>query len=182
MGYINYYDDPVKKAVIKFYKKTFGIKLIINPSRYDIDLITPNKDLGVEVERSNAEGDYFSNNNYVFQSGLGHKTINIPSRKEWMWLPERVYRSKKNKNWKRVRQNPNWYKNVFVRTNKDFTQLIVIRPETITLGKFKMSNFYCENSNKFEDFMCFERKDVEVYNLVGDKFVMEKNKRSKRKK
>ena len=69
-----------------------------------------------------------------------------------------------------------YLQNIFVRSNKDFTQFIVIKPETVrNSNKCFKSKFKPNNSNVVEDFMSFKREDVETYNLVNNSFVLDKN-------
>jgi len=162
------YDDKVsRKKVKEFLKETFNIVVECNSFTKEIDLI--NEDIGVEIEHGNWLGDFWSNKNYSMKAGLDFPTINIPKRKEKYWLEYYTWYGRKY-------HNPNYDKNLYVRTNKDFTQIILIRPEVIrdhnkvirTL--FKAS--YITNG-KVEEWLSFRKSDVETYNLVDGKYILE---------
>jgi hypothetical protein len=62
-----------------------------------------------------------------------------------------------------------------MRTNKDFSQIIVIRPETIkNPKKLIRTKFQPKNSNEVEKWLSFRREDVETYNLVKGKYILDK--------
>jgi hypothetical protein len=72
------------------------------------------------------------------------------------------------------RHNPSFDKNIFVRSNKDFTQMIVIRPETIRDGnKLIRSKFIPNNSNEMEEWLSFRKEHVETYNLINGTWVID---------
>ena len=166
----SYNDGPVRQAVTTFYNDKFEILLSETPpERRLIDLTgTTETHLGVEVERGGWKGDFWSNESYSMISGLPFKTINIPIRKEKYWLEEFYFYGK-------LKQNPYFQTNVFVRSNKDFTQMIVIRPETIRdSNKAFRTRFQPNNSDEVEDWLSFRREDVETYNLINGVWELEK--------
>jgi hypothetical protein len=70
--------------------------------------------------------------------------------------------------------NPSHSKNIFVRSNKDFTQFIVVRPETVKdPDKLLKTRFQPNNSKEMEDWLSFRRENVETYNLIEGKFKIE---------
>ncbi len=165
----NYDDELVRKEVIKFYKKNFNINLgQTNPDSKLIDL-TGYTDtyFGVEVERGGWNGNFWENKNYCLISGCEHPTINIPIRKEKYWKPEYFF-------FRKLIVNESYDKNQFVRTNKDFTQFILIEPQVILDSRKKIiTEFIPKNSNEVEKFMSFRKEDVKTYNLIKNKFVLD---------
>lgn len=158
-------DTVVREFVIKFFKDFFNINLISNPVERKIDLLFENNIDGVEVEHGKWKGDFWGNKTYSMLSGLGFKTLNVPIRKEKYWMD--IVKGKVNES---------ATKNIFVRTNKDFTQVIVIRPETFrNPEKIYRSKFQPNNSREIEDWLSFKKEDVETYNLVEDKWVLDNN-------
>lgn len=164
-------DEPVRKAVIQFFEKKFNIILDQTPQELRLIDLTGKTEtlLGVEVEGGGWQGCFWKNKNYSQISGLGFSTINIPIRKQKYWLQEYSYYGK-------IKQNPSYEQNVFVRTNKDFSQIIVIRPETIrNPNKLIRTQFKPNNSNELENWMSFRREDVETYNLQNGEWVLDQN-------
>lgn len=158
-------DTAVREFVIKFFKEHFNISLISNPVEKKIDLLFENNIDGVEVEHGKWKGDFWENNSYSMLSGLGFKTLNVPIRKEKYWLD--IVKGKVNES---------ATKNIFVRTNKDFTQVIIIRPETFrSPEKVYRSKFKPNNSKEIEDWLSFKKDDVETYNLIENKWVIDNN-------
>ena len=83
---------------------------------------------------------------------------------EKYWLDEYVYYNK-------LRSNPSSTKNIFVRSNADFTQFLVIRPETVrNPKKLVRSKFKPSNSNEVEEWLSFKKNDVETYNVKNGKY------------
>ncbi len=163
-------DGPVRNAVIDFYKQKYDIQLNETPPEMRvIDLTGATQTLlGVEVERGGWNGDFWSNEKYCLISGLEFKTLNIPIRKEKYWLEEYTFYGK-------LKVNPSAKENVYVRSNKDFTQMIVIRPETVrNPNKVVKTTFQPNNSNEPEDWLSFKREDVETYNLINGEWKLDK--------
>ncbi len=162
-------DGPVRNAVIDFYKQKYDIQLNETPPEMRvIDLTGATQTLlGVEVERGGWNGDFWSNEKYCLISGLEFKTLNIPVRKEKYWLEEYTFYGK-------LKVNPSAKENVYVRSNKDFTQMIVIRPDTIrNPDKVYRTRFQPNNSDEVEDWLSFKKEDVETYNLIKGEWILE---------
>lgn len=160
-------DSLVRNAVIKFFKENFNISLIHNPKHNKIDLLEINdSEFGVEVEHGKWVGNFWENDSYSYISGQKFRTVNIPGRKEKYWQDYVVKR-------KKTIFNPSSKKNLFVRTNKDFTQFIIIRPETISNPKKMIrTKFQPNNSNEVENWLSFKKRSVETYNLKNGKFIL----------
>lgn len=168
----NFDDKPIRDAVIEFFESHFSINLNETPPEQKlIDLTgTTITNLGVEVERGNWKGNFWENDSYSLISEQEFRTINIPIRKEKYWKDEYTFR---NKN---VINNSSRI-NIFVRSNKDFTQFIVIRPETIRDSeKVVRTKFQPNNSNEVENWLSFKKEHVETYNLIENKFILDVNK------
>jgi hypothetical protein len=164
----NFNDKPIRDAVIEFFKSHF--KIILNetpPERKLIDLTgSTMTDLGVEVEHGKWEGNFWENDSYSLISKQEFRTINIPIRKEKYWMDEYKFYNK-------IVVNESSKKNIFVRSNKDFTQFIIIKPETIRdEKKLIRTQFQPNNSNEVENWLSFREEDVETYNLVDNKFIL----------
>lgn len=162
-------DTLIRNAVIDFFDKKFKISLKHNDLHNKIDLVGV-KDplLGVEVEHGKWTGDFWKNDNYSLISEQEFRTANIPSRKEKYWLDEFVSHRKK-------RTNPSSKKNIFVRSNADFTQFLVIRPQTVRdKNKLIRTNFKPNNSNEVETWLSFKREHVETYNLRNGRFIKQR--------
>jgi len=161
-------DELVRKAVIEFFKNHFGIELQETlPELKIIDLIcVKDNSIGIEVEHGKWKGNFWENDSYSLISKQEFRTINIPIRKEKYWQEYYIRYGKQ-------RHNPSFMKNIFVRSNKDFTQFILIRPETIrNPKKLVRSKFQPNNSNEMEDWLSFRKEHVETYNLVNSKFIL----------
>ncbi len=160
-------DTPVREFGIKFSKENFGYVFISHPNKTAIDLISPDDpNFGAEMEGGGWEGDFWSNQKYSLISNIGTETINIPIRKTKYWYDKinEIY-------------VPNKKKNLFIRTNKDFTQAIVIKPTTIkNREKILWTAFQPNNSDEVEKWMSFKKKDVQTYDLKNGKWVLQKRK------
>ncbi len=166
----NFNDGPVRTAVREFFEIKFKTLLDETPPEMRVIDLTGKTQtfLGVEVERGGWSGDFWSNKKYSMISDLGFKTINIPLRKEKYWKDEYLY-------YKKLKTNPSSKNNIFVRSNKNFTQMIVIRPETIrNTKKLIRSKFKPNNSDEVEEWLSFRREDVETYNLINNIWTLEK--------
>lgn len=161
----NFDDTPVREFGIKFTKEQFGLIFENHPNRTAIDLIDPTDyNTGVEMEGGGWEGDFWTNNKYSTISKLGFGTINIPIRKTKYWY------DKINEIF-----IPNKKKNLFIRTNKDFTQAIVIEPTTIkNKNKILWTQFQPNNSNEVEMWMSFRQEHVKTYNFIKGKWKLQK--------
>lgn len=164
-------DGPARTAVIQFFKNNFNTSLDETPHNLRVIDLTGSTEtlLGVEIEGGGWKGNFWDNPTYCLLSGHDFKTINIPIRKAKYWMEKYVRRNKEI-------INPSFDKNIFVRTNKDFTQMIVIRPETIRdEKKLVNSKFQPNNSDEIEDWMSFKREHVETYNLINNLWVLDKS-------
>jgi hypothetical protein len=162
------FDDSLsRKQVIKFAKKVLDLKLKSNKELNKIDLINVDDlDMGVEVEHGKWNGDFWKNDAYCKISNLGFSTINIPIRKRKYWTE-----------WNKGKYNKSHSKNLFIRSNKDFTQFIVIESKIIKdPKKLYVSKFQPNNSKEIEEWMSFKKKDVKTYNLIDGTFKLEKTK------
>lgn len=162
-------DSLVRKAVIYFCKTQFNLELKqTSPKKRLIDLVCKSdKSYGVEVEHGKWKNNFWENDTYSLISGQEFRTINIPARKEKYWQEYYIRYGKE-------RHNPSFAKNLFVRTNVDFTQFIVIRPETIRdSSKLIRTSFQPNNSNEIENWLSFKREHVETYNLVEGKYILD---------
>jgi len=161
---INYDDKSSREFIINAFEDKFGLKLK-NGKHKRIDLVQIDNELvGVEVEHGHWDGDLWKNDQYSRLAMLEFRTVNIPIRKAHYW--EDVVDGVPNVSAKY---------NIFVRTNVDFTQFIIIRPETIrNPEKVFKTRFLPNNNDEEEDWLSFKREDVETYNLQPNgKFTLE---------
>jgi hypothetical protein len=115
------------------------------------------------LERGGWTGNFWDSD-YSLISGLELRTINIPIRKLKYWY-----------NIVNDEITPNEYEHLFIRTNKDFTQVILIRPNTIkNETKILFTEFKPKNSNEIEKWMSFEEKNVETYDLIDNIWQLQK--------
>lgn len=165
----SYNDTEVRKKIIEFSREYLGLSMKQNPKQRKIDLIgrKKNPDVGIEVEKGGWLGDFWSTPSYCDLTDLKFSTVNIPIRKEKYWKEYNMWFGK-------MKYNVSWKKNIFVRTNDDFSQIIVIRPEVITNAtKVFYTTFQANNCDEPEDWMSFRREDVETYNLMNGKYILE---------
>ena len=160
-----YNDVLIRDAVIEFFQQRFKIKLKHNDLHNKIDLVGINDPtLGVEVEHGKWSGNFWDNDVYSLISEQSFRTINIPARKEKYWKDRFLYYNK-------MVENESATKNIFVRSNIDFTQFIVVRPETVRNSKkLVRTQFKPSNSNEVEDWLSFRREDVETYDLKNGRY------------
>lgn len=167
---VNFDDSPVRCFLIGFFKDKFNLLLGETPQEkklIDLTGITETH-IGVEGECGKWSGNFWENDSYSLISGLEFRTVNIPIRKEKHWQEYPI-------RWKKVKHNPSFKHNIFARTNKDFTQVIIIRPETIRdPEKVLRTEFQPNNSDKVEKWLSFRREHVETYNLINDTWVLDK--------
>ena len=161
----DYDDSEVREFGIKFMGDKFNLQLESHPNNKEIDLIDPNDySFGVELEKGGWSGDFWLNH-YSTVSCLEFRTINVPIRKQKYWY------SFDNKKW-----IPNNSKHLFVRTNKVYTQVIMIRPETFRdENKVIFTEFMPNNSKELEKWMSFKEGDVETYDLKDGNWEIRKN-------
>jgi hypothetical protein len=160
---INYDDNPSRKFIKNIFEHKFGIKLKDGKHK-KIDLIKEDDEIvGVEVEHGHWEGDLWTNDQYSRLAKLEFRTVNIPIRKAPYW--EDIVNNE---------PNPSAEHNIFVRTNMDFSQFIIIRPETIrNPEKAIKTKFLANNNDVEEDWLSFKKEDVETYNLINGEFILD---------
>jgi hypothetical protein len=172
---IAYDDSYVKEQMIIILKILFGWDLYINPDEMGVDLLSVDGTFGVELEHGGWNHKFWSDMYYSHKSKeLDYPHVNMPRRKK-KWYEE--YYSvnlepdrNKKPDWIR-KHNPTFKNNIFIRTNKQLTQMIIIRPETVFEGKFEEKMIYAHNSGKYEPFRCFKREDVETLDLENGNWV-----------
>jgi len=160
-------DDILVKTFVKewLYKMT-GCVFIFHPNEKSIDLIGANDstytNFGVEVERGSHIGDFWSNDYYPYLSKLGFMTVNTPIRKAKYWYDKQdnIY-------------IPNNGKHLFIRTNYDFTQVIIVGPTSIK-NKVIWTRFKAKNEDDVEDWLSFRREDTLTYNLIDGEWILDK--------
>ena len=165
----SYNDEPIRLAVIDLYKKFFDIELIQTPpEKRLIDLVMKDNPLyGYEVEHGKWKGNFWENNNYSLISGLEFRTINIPLRKEKYWLEQYTRRNK-------LYDNPSYDKNTFVRSNKDFTQFIIIEQDVVrNEEKLIRTKFQPNNSDEVENWLSFRKEHVKTYDLIEGQLILQ---------
>ena len=162
-------DTLIRNAVIDFFKQRFRVNLKHNDIHNRIDLVGVNDPLlGVEVEHGKWNGNFWENDIYSLISEQKYRTVNIPARKEKYWKDEGLY-------YKKLVENKSSTKNIFVRSNVDFTQFILIRPQVIRDSKKLIrSRFKPSNTNEVEDWLSFKKEDVETYDLKNGRYYKQK--------
>lgn len=163
----SYNDQRVRKFVIKFLKLVFNCDFKDNYHQFGVDLINKHGyhiTIRVEVERGLWSGNLWEEYYYSFKSGLGFRTVNIPCRKLYMWY------DLVDGKWV-----PNDNGHFFIRTNSDFTQVIIINAETIKDSeKVIFTKFKASNNNEIEYWMSFREENVFTYNLINGKWILQK--------
>lgn len=168
MGFIkkNYDDSEVREFAKKFVKDVFSLSFESHKNLRGIDLVNvEDKEFGIELEKGGWHGDFWEND-YSLISGMEFRTVNIPIRKMKYWYDKKegVYVPNKNKHW-------------FIRTNKMFTQVIVIKPATIRNSmKLIFTEFKPNNSDEIGKWMSFKKEHVHTYNLKKDKWTLQRKK------
>ena len=162
-------DTLIRNAVIDFFKQRFRVNLKHNDIHNRIDLVGVNDPLlGVEVEHGKWNGNFWENDIYSLISEQKYRTVNIPARKEKYWKDEFLY-------YKKLVENKSSTKNIFVRSNVDFTQFILIRPQVIRDSKKLIrSRLKPSNTNEVEDWLSFKKEDVETYDLKNGRYYKQK--------
>jgi hypothetical protein len=168
MGYIKskYDDTEVRVFAKQFLKEVFNLNFESHKNLRGIDLVNvEDKEFGIELERGGWKGDLWTNQ-YSLMSGSEFRTVNIPIRKTKYWFDKKndLYLPHRKKNW-------------FIRTNKDFTQVILIKPRTIRdMGKIMFTEFKPNNSDEMEKWMSFKQEHVLTYNLKKGKWIQQRKK------
>jgi hypothetical protein len=66
-------------------------------------------------------------------------------------------------------------KNVFVRSNKDFTQFIIIESDVVrNEEKLIRTKFQPNNSDEVENWLSFKREHVKTYDLIDGELILQK--------
>jgi len=163
-------DTLVRNKVIEKYKEHLNILLECTPQEKNlIDLkgIT-NPNFRVECEHGQWSNNFWEDEHYSMLSGFSFRTINIPIRKEKHWLNKYLFYGKE------VDNSESYLLNQFIRTNKDFTQFILIESEVIRDPTKKIyAQFKAGNSMDIESWMCFRKEHVKTYNLIEGVWTLE---------
>lgn len=124
--------------VIDALKQIKNWNLYSNEYKYMIDLVFTDHELysGLEIEEGQWEGnfwDVFGYSNFLRDGypKIEHKTVNIPPRKLHFWINGPHYYTKGRFIDEYWYTETNAERNVFVRTNLDVTQLIIVYPDVI---------------------------------------------------
>ena len=170
---VSYNDTPIKRAVIKFYKDKFNIDLKINPKQKKIDLIlVSDPTYGFECERGGWEKDYWAHYDSINKGGLLFRTVQFQNRKEKYFYPTMEILT----DWGNLftHREPNYLKNTFIRSNDDFTQMIIVQSETVrTKSHRSWWKTKSISTGGIEEWLCFRREDVETYNLVNGEWILD---------
>ena len=164
-------DTLVRNFAINLFKEFWGIDMVGTPQEKNlIDLKESHEGkFGCELEHGQFTGSHWENEHYSMLSGLGFPTVNAPIRKEKHFLPEYYFYGKL------VDNRESYLINQFLRTNKDFTQFILIESDVF---RDPSKRIYCKfkagNSWEVEDWMSFRREHVKTYNLIDGKWTLEK--------
>lgn len=162
-------DTLVRNFAIKLYKDLWNIEMSGTPQEKNlIDLKEiKNGKLGCELEHGGWKGCFWEDEYYSNISGLGFQTVNVPIRKEKHFLPSYIFYRKLFDN------SQSYLINQFIRTNKDFTQFIMIESDVFRDPTKKIySRFKPKNSDSLEDWMSFKREHVKTYNLIDGKWIL----------
>jgi hypothetical protein len=185
-------DKEMKKDTINKFYPQFGIELIENPNEKGIDLLAVNGLFGVEVEQGNWYGDFWASPFSKCKArNLKFPTINFSTRKYRYWYSG-VIDFKEEQTVAKILERealgiytPNNEQNIYVRGNKDRTQMIVIKHDTIKdkdkriLLEYSVgNNFYLDENKKkifiSEPWFCFRREHVQTWNLIDGIYQLEK--------
>ena len=168
-------DSYVKEQMIIILKNLFNWYLYINPDEMGVDLLSVDGTFGVELEHGGWDDNFWGNEYYSRKSKeLDYPHVNMPERKDKWYKPNYWVNLETDKSKKpifKLKDNPTYKNNIYVRTNRQLTQMIIIRPETVFAGKFEKKMIYTNNSGKYEPFRCFQRHDVETIDLVNGNWV-----------
>ena len=161
----NYGDEAVKSFCIKILEEKFNMKFKLNDrskreARTGIDLIHDTvPDFGAELEQGGWTGNFWETGVYQWLPRIDGKKyeyglINMPIRKKHFWIEEK---------------DKGHDKNLFIRTNKDFTQFIVIKPDAVK-NKSIPTRFLANNNDEEEQWLSFKKEDVETYTLTDNEW------------
>jgi hypothetical protein len=176
---IAYDDSYVKNQMIIILKILFNWDLYINPDDMGVDLLSVDGTFGVELEHGGWDNNFWEDEHYSRKSKeLDYPHVNMPERKDKWYKPTYWVNLEPDKTKKPIfkqKDNPTYKNNIYIRTNRQLTQMIIIRPKTVFEGKFEKKMIYAHNSGKYEPFRCFQRSDVETLDLVNGNWIENKN-------
>lgn len=167
---VTFDDRPVKEFLIEFFQTNFSWELKMNSDKYGIDLLSINDDCpDVECERGNWEGNFWDNKSYSWFLSEGlpkipHQTVNIPYRKLHYWVGGDHHKDS-GKFWYTETKHTT---NLFARTNYDFSQVILIKPEVIiddTKRSISGRQPINIHKNELEFWMGYKKEDVDTWVL-----------------
>jgi hypothetical protein len=171
-----YNDTYVKEQMVIILKQILDWDLYINPDDYGVDLLSKDGTFGVELEHGGWNDDFWLDKYYPYKSKeLNYPHVNMPSRKKKWYKEYYNVNLEPDRNKKPIwgkKHNPTFENNVFIRTNKQLTQMIIIWPDTVFTNSFEDKMIYANNSGKVEPFMCFKRENVETRDLVNNDWVI----------
>lgn len=166
-----YNDTYVKEQMIVILKDLYGWDLYINPDDYGVDLLSKDGTFGVELEHGGWNDKFFEDKFYPYMcKSLTYPHVNMPARKEKWYKSKYWVNLEPDRNKKPIfkeKENPTYKNNIFIRTNRQLTQMIIIWPDTVFSGNFERTKIFTNNSQKLEPFFSFKREDVEVVNLIN---------------
>lgn len=173
---VNPKDESHRKKVIEALKKIKSDwDVISNPYEFMIDLQILNhpKYVAIEIENGQCEGDYIKD--YRFSNFLRNgnpqinvKTLNRPPRKYHYWIngDHYYFRGKYAGEF--------WYtetdadKNIFLRTNEDVTQIMIVYPEVMNDRKkvlYSLKQSSKITTGEVELWAAIPLEYVEIWNL-----------------
>lgn len=172
---VNYKDKFLRETAIPILEKIFNYKLISNPNEKGIDLLHTDRKGGIELEAGKWSGHYLRQNPINFnQFTLEHITFNAPQRKEKYFRPKSNLFTKEGKPY--THYEPNYMFNSFARFNRDFTQFwyidaeMFLKENALIRGRWKTNTV---TTGDIEDWLCFLRDNVVIYNLKNGDWVKE---------
>jgi hypothetical protein len=172
---VSYKDKILRETAIPILEKILNCKLISNPNVKGIDLLYTDRKGGIELEAGKWIGHYMKQNfNNYNQFTLKYITFNIPQRKEKYFKPKSNLISRAGKPY--IHYEPDFMFNSFARFNSDFTQFWYINAEmflkegALLRGKWKTNTV---TTGDIEDWLCFLRDNVEIYNLKNGDWIKE---------
>jgi hypothetical protein len=172
------YDDSYVRSIMEqVLLEHMGWDLRDCDNKYGIDKVFfPHAKFGVELEHGGFDtDDFFNHEGYSRKTDLPYPTLNMPERKLKFWLKDKLwYKEDWNdpkSQWLFTLNVSEKEKNIFCRTNVNCDHFLIVRPEKILNGDYVIKEIYCNNSKKFEKFLCFKQEDVEVYNIINGKLI-----------
>ena len=172
---VNHKDEMLRERAIPILEKIFNYSLMSNPNVMGIDLLHKNRRGGIELEWGQWKGHYlkqmFESFNYFT---IDNMTFQAPGRKEKYFRPKLNLISRKGKPY--THYEPDYQFNLFVRFNRDFTQFwcinteMFLRENALVRGRWKT---HTVTTGDIEDWLCFFRENVEIYNLIDGEWIKE---------